>query len=186
MQKCVVGDDDDDDATVIYDYTEYYPLGERLSISSVSSEPFSDFGAYFDFWDEEVDDIFVPPHELKRGQLIFVFMCLFKKKKKNPEKRGRKKVERKRLVTKQSVGKRIKKNGNIFTCVFSHGLKYFVYNVICEKQCSPSYQIFTLFKQYGTVLTLVLKYTITCVSLFTGKNWNIEDNDINQKQPIPI
>jgi len=52
---------------------------------------------------------------------------------------------------------------------------------------SPSYQIFTiLFKQYGTALTLVLKYTISCVSLFTGKNWNIEDNDINQKQPIPI
>lgn len=52
---------------------------------------------------------------------------------------------------------------------------------------SPSYQIFTtLFKQYGTALTLVLKYTISCVSLLTGKNWNIEDNDINQKQPILI
>ena len=119
MQKCVVGDDDDDDATVIYDYTEYYPLGERLSISSVSSEPFSDFGAYFDFWDEEVDDIFVPPHELKRGQLIFVFMCLFKKKK-NPEKRGRGESGKEEVGDKTKCWKEDKEEReHFYLCIFA-------------------------------------------------------------------
>lgn len=53
-------------------------------------------------------------------------------KKKNHEKRRRKKVE-KTKKSKNSGGKRMKKQGNIFTCVFSKCLKYFIYNVVVGK-----------------------------------------------------
>lgn len=71
-------DNDDHDATIIYDLEDYSPMGERMSLSSVSSADFSDFGAYVDFWDEEVQeediflDTFLPPHVLKKGLDKFV------------------------------------------------------------------------------------------------------------------